>query len=66
MYISVGSPIRVDRCENPDGSLIDAVHQRYMDELSQLFNKYKQDFGVDSSVTLNFLWSTASELLSIE
>lgn len=55
MYILVGSPIRVEHCDNPDGSLVDAVHQCYMDALSNLFDKYKQDFGVDSSVTLNFL-----------
>jgi len=50
----VGSPIKVDRCENPDESLVDAVHQRYMDELSHLFNTYKQQFGVDGSQMLNF------------
>jgi len=54
-HVVVGNPIEVERYENPDGSLVDAVHQHYMDELSHLFNKYKQEFGVDSSVTLNFL-----------
>jgi len=51
----VGRPIRVDRCDDPDQSLVDAVHQQYMDELSDLFNKYKQQFGLDSSRTLNFV-----------
>ena len=54
VYILVGSPIKIDHCENPDESLVDAVHRRYMDELSHLFNTYKQQFGVDSSQTLNF------------
>ena len=55
MYILVGSPIEVERCNNPERSLVEAVHQRYIDELSHLFNTYKQQFAVDSSVTLNFL-----------
>jgi len=59
MYILVGRPIKVDRCENPDESVVDALHQRYMDELSHLFNTHKQQFGVDSSQTLNFFWTSA-------
>jgi len=54
MYILVGSPIKVDRCENPDELLVDAVHRHYMDELSRLFDKYKHQFGVDSNQTLHF------------
>jgi len=65
MHILVGSPIKVDRCEHPDESLVDALHQRYMDELSCLFNKYKQQFGVDSSQTLNFYWARVFVIASV-
>ena len=51
----VGSPIETLQSDNPEQSVIDAVHKRYMDSLTDLFNQYKVQFGVDADKTLNFV-----------
>ncbi|KAM3602192.1 uncharacterized protein V6R79_025962 [Siganus canaliculatus] len=51
----VGQPIKVEKKEKPTAEEIDALHQLYMDKLSQLFDEHKADYGVDDDVHLNFV-----------
>ncbi|XP_038563346.1 2-acylglycerol O-acyltransferase 2 isoform X1 [Micropterus salmoides] len=51
----VGQPIRVERNEKPTAEELDALHQLYMDELSNLFEEHKGNYGVDKDTHLNFV-----------
>jgi len=51
----VGRPIEVERNPNPDQELIDKVHDRYLVELSDLFDENKLRFGVDAQTQLCFI-----------
>ncbi|KAA8586461.1 hypothetical protein FQN60_000297 [Etheostoma spectabile] len=51
----VGRPIRVERKEKPTVEELDALHQLYMDELSNLFDEHKGNYGVDKDTHLNFV-----------
>uniref|UniRef100_A0A8C5W7A5 Acyltransferase n=1 Tax=Leptobrachium leishanense TaxID=445787 RepID=A0A8C5W7A5_9ANUR len=48
----VGKPISVPRIENPSEQQVDAYHSLYVTALQELFNKYKQCFGLQQSDTL--------------
>uniref|UniRef100_A0A8C9ZAE5 Acyltransferase n=1 Tax=Sander lucioperca TaxID=283035 RepID=A0A8C9ZAE5_SANLU len=52
---AVGRPIRVERKEKPTVEELDALHQLYMDELSNLFDEHKGNYGVDKDTHLNFV-----------
>lgn len=52
---AVGRPIRVEKNEKPSAEDLDALHQLYMDELSQLFEEHKGNYGVDADTHLNFV-----------
>lgn len=52
---AVGRPIRVEKKEKPSAEDLDALHQLYMDELSQLFEEHKGNYGVDADTHLNFV-----------
>uniref|UniRef100_A0A3P8SP50 Acyltransferase n=1 Tax=Amphiprion percula TaxID=161767 RepID=A0A3P8SP50_AMPPE len=51
----VGRPIRVEKKEKPTAEELDALHQLYMDELSNLFEEHKGNYGVDKDTHLNFV-----------
>ncbi|KAG7222810.1 hypothetical protein INR49_016062 [Caranx melampygus] len=51
----VGRPIRVERKEKPTAEELDALHQLYMDELSNLFEEHKANYGVDKDTHLIFI-----------
>ncbi|EGG14170.1 diacylglycerol O-acyltransferase 2 [Cavenderia fasciculata] len=41
----VGDALEVPRISNPSDEVVDFYHQAYIDSLTVLFNKYKDDFG---------------------
>ncbi|XP_062261852.1 2-acylglycerol O-acyltransferase 2 isoform X4 [Platichthys flesus] len=51
----VGRPIKVERNIKPTLEELDALHQLYMDELSDLFEEHKGNYGVDKDTHLNFV-----------
>ncbi|XP_041865272.1 2-acylglycerol O-acyltransferase 2 [Melanotaenia boesemani] len=51
----VGRPIKVEKKERPTPEELDALHQLYMDELSNLFDEHKCNYGVDKDTYLNFV-----------
>lgn len=51
----VGRPIQVVKREEPTAEELDDLHQRYMDELSQLFEEHKGNYGVPEDVHLTFI-----------
>ena len=40
----VGTPIEVEKRENPTSEEIDLVHEKFVDGLVRLFEKYKNEF----------------------
>lgn len=52
---AVGRPIKVEKNETPTAEDLDALHQLYMDELSNLFEEHKGNYGVDEDTHLNFV-----------
>uniref|UniRef100_A0A8C1GQH6 Acyltransferase n=1 Tax=Cyprinus carpio TaxID=7962 RepID=A0A8C1GQH6_CYPCA len=50
----VGRPIPVDKNEKPTAEELDVFHQRYMDELSCLFEEHKGNYGVAEDAHLLF------------
>lgn len=58
LYFVVGRPIEVEKTTDPSQTLVDSVHEQYMKTLGNLFDEYKVQFGVDSNMTLNFVWIT--------
>ena len=40
----VGTPIEVEKRENPTMEEIDSVHEKFVDELVRLFERYKNEF----------------------
>lgn len=55
LYITVGKPIEVEQCDEPDIETMNRVHQQYMEELSQLFDEHKTKYGVNREMKLNFV-----------
>uniref|UniRef100_A0A8C7WQ27 Acyltransferase n=1 Tax=Oryzias sinensis TaxID=183150 RepID=A0A8C7WQ27_9TELE len=51
----VGRPIKVEKKQKPTPEELDALHQLYMDKLSELFEEHKGNFGVDKDTHLNFV-----------
>lgn len=52
---AVGRPIKVEKKEKPTAEELDVLHQLYMDELSDLFEEHKGNYGVDKDTHLNFV-----------
>jgi len=48
----VGAPIRVEQCENATTEQVDQLHEKYMKELTALFEKHKQEYGVPKETQL--------------
>ncbi|XP_061608727.1 2-acylglycerol O-acyltransferase 2 isoform X2 [Phyllopteryx taeniolatus] len=55
IHTIVGRPIRVEKKEKPTVEDLDALHQLYMDELCNLFEQHKTNYGVDKDTHLNFI-----------
>lgn len=45
----------MEKNEKATAEQLNALHQLYMDELSQLFEEHKGNYGVDKDVHLNFV-----------
>ncbi|XP_059819248.1 2-acylglycerol O-acyltransferase 2 isoform X2 [Hypanus sabinus] len=54
IYTVVGRPIEVERRENPTQKDIDALHQKYIEELSKLFEEHKTHYKVSEDKHLTF------------
>ncbi len=52
----MGRPIPVEKNEKPTAEELDVFHQRYMDELSRLFEEHKENYGVAEDAHLLFQW----------
>lgn len=52
---TVGRPIRVEKNEKPTVEELDALHQLYTEELSQLFEEHKGKYGVPEDQHLSFV-----------
>lgn len=50
----VGSPIHLDKVENPEQEEIDAIHKKYVDSLLQLFYAHRDKYA-DSQAELTIL-----------
>lgn len=51
----VGRPIPVVKNKEPTAEELDALHQLYMEELSNLFDEHKGSYGIDKDTHLNFV-----------
>ena len=51
----VGSPIRVEKVEDPSDAEIASLHSTYIVALQDLFETHKEKYGVDSKRHLNIL-----------
>ncbi|GAA6074742.1 2-acylglycerol O-acyltransferase 2, partial [Tachysurus ichikawai] len=51
----VGKPISVQKKEKPSTEDLDALHELYMDELTQLFEEHKRNYGVPEDTHLVFI-----------
>ncbi|XP_077445062.1 2-acylglycerol O-acyltransferase 2-A [Stigmatopora argus] len=50
----VGKPIRVAASPNPSSEDIDALHEVYLKQLSELFERHKHEYGLQEHQHLNF------------
>ncbi|CAN9501559.1 unnamed protein product [Ophioblennius macclurei] len=55
IHTIVGRPIKVERVEKPTAEQLDSLHQLYMEELSNLFDEHKTNYGIDDDTHLNFV-----------
>lgn len=46
-HVVVGTPIPVKRTPDPSNAQIDSLHAAYVDQLTELFNQYKQKYDPD-------------------
>jgi hypothetical protein len=46
---AVGAPISVDQMESPTQDYVDAVHEKYMNGLSELFYAHRDKYGHPNS-----------------
>ncbi|PAV83972.1 hypothetical protein WR25_21710 [Diploscapter pachys] len=53
--VVIGAPIEVKRNENPTKEEIDILHKIYFENLAQLFEANKENFGVPKETKLQFL-----------
>jgi len=51
----IGKAIKIEKVENPSQKLLDETHQRYLDELTELFEEHKANYGIDSNKHLIFV-----------
>lgn len=55
VFTVVGSPIRIDRVENPTNEEVDKIHAVYVKALQELFDQNKIKYGVDEKTMLNII-----------
>ncbi|KAM6970668.1 2-acylglycerol O-acyltransferase 1-like [Aplochiton taeniatus] len=55
IYTVVGKPIAVARNVDPSPEVVDALHRRYLEALSQLFEEHKATYGIPEQQHLIFL-----------
>uniref|UniRef100_A0AC35TS39 Acyltransferase n=1 Tax=Rhabditophanes sp. KR3021 TaxID=114890 RepID=A0AC35TS39_9BILA len=53
IYAVMGTPIKVDKIENPSSEEIDDLHRRYISALNTLFHEHKQIFGLEPDACLH-------------
>ncbi len=51
----VGAPIRVRCNPEPSDEEVAAVHAEYCDQLKRLFDKYKEQYGLEKEAELRFV-----------
>ena len=51
-----GAPIEVQRNDSPTKEEITALHEVYLENLTQLFETNKEKFGVPKETKLQFVW----------
>lgn len=51
---AVGRPIPVHQTLDPSAEQIEALHQTYLEELRELFEAHKREYGVPEHETLIF------------
>jgi len=61
--LAVGSPIHVERNENPTQEDIDDLHKKYVDALVTLFESHKDQYASDPSKNLTIVWLAFLSLL---
>ncbi|XP_062910740.1 2-acylglycerol O-acyltransferase 2 [Mobula hypostoma] len=54
IHTVVGRPIEVEKRESPTQKDIDVLHQKYIEELSKLFEEHKTQYGVSKDKHLMF------------
>lgn len=54
LCLAVGTPIEVQKTPHPSQEEVDRLHQRYMKELSNLFEAHKLKYNVPSDQHLEF------------
>jgi len=45
LTVVTGSPIKVDKIEEPTQDQVDALHEKYLVSLQELFDKTKDKYG---------------------
>ncbi|KAG7484491.1 hypothetical protein MATL_G00049750 [Megalops atlanticus] len=55
IHTVVGKPIMVEKNERPTEEELNALHERYMDELCKLFEEHKSKYGVPEDKHLSFV-----------
>ncbi|KAJ3302389.1 diacylglycerol O-acyltransferase 1 [Blyttiomyces sp. JEL0837] len=51
----VGEPLHVEKVEHPTHEQIDALHAKYLDHLTKLYEEYKDDFFKDRKRDMRFV-----------
>lgn len=49
-FIAVGKPIIIEKDETPSPEKITALHERYMQELTELFDEHKAKYGCENQL----------------
>lgn len=55
IFTVVGKPLRVERNEKPSAEEVDAMHEKYLEELCKLFEEHKAKYGVPEDKHLSFV-----------
>ena len=55
VYVVLGEPINFGKIENPNYDEIGAAHAKYMENLEELFERYKHLY-LDSETVLEICW----------
>ena len=51
----MGAPIPVDKIESPTKEDVDALHKRYIEALTDLFETHKENYGIPEDQHLNLV-----------